>query len=55
MCWDENLKKTREIHKFSMTFRQMLPFVWKYILIKGASQLPKVSYYTVNMPYIYVS
>ena len=55
MCWDENLKKKREIHNFSMTFRQILPFVWKDILIKGASQLLKVSYYTVNMPYIYVS
>ena len=55
MCWDENRKKTREIHNFSMTFRQMLPFVWKYIFIKGASQLSWVSYYTVNMRYIYVS
>ena len=55
MCWDENLKKTREIHNFSMTFRQIFAFVWKDIFVKGASQLLKVSYYTVNMPYIYVS
>ena len=33
----KTLRKTHIIHSSSMTFRQMLSFVWKAIFIKGAS------------------
>ena len=46
----KTFRKKREIHNFSITFSSDASFCLEGYFMKGAFQLLKVSYYTVNMP-----